>query len=90
MLTGVALIFVQLMIVTAIALFFSTFSSPLLSAALTAGLYVAGHFNADLKNFDMAVDSPVATTIASASRSTRSRTCTRCSAASRSTRCRRR
>ena len=34
---------------TAIALFFSTFSSPLLSAALTFGLYVIGHFNADLQ-----------------------------------------
>ena len=45
------------MLVTAIALFFSTFSSPMLSAALTFGLYVAGHFNADLKNFDRIVDS---------------------------------
>ena len=46
------------MLVTAIALFFSTFSSPLLSAALTFGLYVVGHFNADLRNFDQVVDSP--------------------------------
>ena len=33
-------------LVTAVALFFSTFSTPLLSAALTFGLYVIGHFNA--------------------------------------------
>jgi hypothetical protein len=45
------------MLVTAVALFFSTFSSPLLSAAFTFGLYVVGHFNTDLKNFDKIVDS---------------------------------
>ena len=60
MLVAVYLLFVQLMLVIAIALFFSTFSSPLLSAAFAFGLYVAGHFSADLKNFDLAVgDSPV-------------------------------
>ena len=47
------------MIVTAIALFFSTFSTPMLSAALTFGLYVAGYFSADLRNFDQVVDSQV-------------------------------
>jgi ABC-type transport system involved in multi-copper enzyme maturation permease subunit len=56
MLKAVMLIFVQLMIVTAIALFFSTFSTPLLAAALTFGLFVVGHFNADLKNFDRIVE----------------------------------
>jgi Cu-processing system permease protein len=61
MLTAIGLIFLQLMLVTAIALFFSTFSSPLLSAALTFGLFVIGHFNADLRNFEQVVDSaPVA------------------------------
>ena len=55
------MIFLQLAIVMAIALFFSTFSSPMLAAALTFGLYVVGHFNADLKNFETVVDSkPVA------------------------------
>jgi ABC-type transport system involved in multi-copper enzyme maturation permease subunit len=57
LLKAIALIFVELMIVTAIALFFSTFSTPILSAALTFGLYVAGHFNADLRNFDRIVES---------------------------------
>jgi ABC-type transport system involved in multi-copper enzyme maturation permease subunit len=57
LLIGIALIFLQLMIVTAIALFFSTFSTPILSAAFTLGLYIVGHFNADLKNFDRIVDS---------------------------------
>jgi Cu-processing system permease protein len=50
----------QLALVIAIALFFSTFSSPMLSASFTFGLFIAGHFNADLKNFDQVVgDSPV-------------------------------
>ena len=64
LLIAIALIFVQLMMVTAIALFFSTFSTPMLSAAFTLGFYVAGHFNADLKNFDRVVDSQVAVWLA--------------------------
>jgi Cu-processing system permease protein len=58
------LIFFELMLVIAIALFFSTFSSPMLSAAFTFGLFVAGQFSADLKNFEMAVESKAAATIA--------------------------
>jgi len=57
LLKAIAMIFLQLAIVTAIALLFSTFSSPMLAAALTFGLYVVGHFNADLKNFEAVVDS---------------------------------
>jgi Cu-processing system permease protein len=47
---AVALIFVELLVVTAIALFFSTFSSSTLSAILTLGIYVIGHLTTDLKN----------------------------------------
>ncbi len=57
LLKAVGLIFVELMIVTAIALFFSTFSTPLLAAALTFGIFIVGHFNTDLKNFDRIVES---------------------------------
>ncbi len=66
MLRAVALIVMQLLLVTAIALFFSTFSSPFLSAALTFGLWVIGHFNADLRNFETVVESPVAAGLARA------------------------
>ena len=59
MLKAVVLIVLELMLVTAIALFFSTFSSPFLSALLTTGLWVAGHFNADLRNFGAVVQSPM-------------------------------
>ncbi len=51
------LIFIELMLVTAVALFFSTFSTPILSAALTFGIYVAGHFNTELRDFDQVVTS---------------------------------
>ena len=57
LLKAIFLIFVELMLITALALFFSTFSTPLLSAALTFGLYIVGHFNADLRNFEQVVDS---------------------------------
>jgi Cu-processing system permease protein len=61
LLAAIGLVFLQLMLVTAVALFFSTFSSPLLSAALTFGLYIVGHFNADLRDFEQIARSrPVA------------------------------
>jgi len=60
------LIYVQLLVVTALALFFSTFSSPMLSAALSFGLYVVGHFNADLAHFDAVVKSKTAAALARA------------------------
>jgi ABC-type transport system involved in multi-copper enzyme maturation permease subunit len=66
MLKAVGLTFAELALVTAIALFFSTFSTPVLSAALTFGLFVAGRFSADLRNFDQAVDSPAAAALARA------------------------
>lgn len=56
LLIAVVLIVAELALVTAIALFFSTFSSPLLSTLLTLALWVAGHFNADLRNFGTVVD----------------------------------
>ena len=57
LLIAIGLIFAELMLVTALALFFSTYSSPLLATLLTIGLWVAGHFNADLRNFETVVDS---------------------------------
>lgn len=60
MLKAVLLTFFELCIVTAIAVFFSTFSTPILSAALTFGLFVAGRFSADLRNFNQVIDSAFA------------------------------
>jgi ABC-type transport system involved in multi-copper enzyme maturation permease subunit len=63
---AIGLILVELMLITAIALFFSTFSTPILSAAFTFGLFVAGHFSTDLRNFDQVVNSEAAARIARA------------------------
>ena len=63
---AVGLILIELMLITAIALFFSTFSTPILSAAFTFGLFIAGHFTTDLRNFDQVVNSAAAARIARA------------------------
>ncbi|MCX6552380.1 MAG: ABC transporter permease subunit [Acidobacteria bacterium] len=60
LLKAFGLIYVQLLIVTSVALLFSTFSSPMLSAAFTFGLYIVGHFNRDLAHFDNVVASRAA------------------------------
>jgi ABC-type transport system involved in multi-copper enzyme maturation permease subunit len=64
LLIAVAMIFGELMLVTAVALFFSTFAEPLTAILLTLGLWIAGHFNADLRHFEEVVDSPAAAWIA--------------------------
>ena len=43
------LIYVELALLIAIALMFSSFSTPMLAALFTFALYVIGHFSADLK-----------------------------------------
>jgi ABC-type transport system involved in multi-copper enzyme maturation permease subunit len=45
------LIYVELLLVVAIALGFSTFSTPALSALFTFSLYVIGHFNSDILQY---------------------------------------
>ena len=57
LLKAVVLIFVELMLVTAIALFFSTFSTPMLSAALTFGLYLVGPLQRRSAELRQVVDS---------------------------------
>lgn len=49
LLQAAQLMFLEMMIVTATALLFSTFSTPSLSAMLTVGLYVVGHLMSDLR-----------------------------------------
>jgi len=57
LLVAVGLILMELMLVTAIALFFSTVTGPFLAALLTLGLWVVGHFNEDLRTLETFVDS---------------------------------
>jgi ABC-type transport system involved in multi-copper enzyme maturation permease subunit len=47
---AILLIYLELMILTGVALLFSSFSSPALSALLTFFIFIIGHFSADLKN----------------------------------------
>lgn len=46
---AILLIYVELMILTGVAMMFSAFSSPALSALLTFFVFAIGHFSADLK-----------------------------------------
>ncbi len=46
---AIFLIYLELMILTGVAMLFSAFSSPALSALLTFFVFVIGHFSADLK-----------------------------------------
>jgi ABC-type transport system involved in multi-copper enzyme maturation permease subunit len=48
---SLAMIFIELMVITAVALLFSTFTSSTLSAIFTLAIYVIGHLSADLKIF---------------------------------------
>jgi Cu-processing system permease protein len=52
---AIQLIFVEVSLVTALALLFSTFSSSTLSAVMTTGLYIVGHLTGDLR--DVAIKS---------------------------------
>ena len=58
------MILAELAVVTAIAIFFSTFTSPVLAAAFTVGLVIAGQFGADLKNFEQVVENPMVSAMA--------------------------
>jgi len=46
---AILLIYVELIIVTAVAMLFSSFSTPALSSLLTFFIFVIGHFSSDLK-----------------------------------------
>jgi ABC-type transport system involved in multi-copper enzyme maturation permease subunit len=54
---AVLLIYLELMLLTAVALLFSSFSSPALSALLTFMVFIIGHFSADLKNLAVSMGS---------------------------------
>ncbi|MCU1289753.1 MAG: hypothetical protein JWN60_1982 [Acidobacteria bacterium] len=48
---SIALVFFELTILTAVAILFSSFSSPALSALLTFLIFIIGHFSASLRDF---------------------------------------
>jgi ABC-type transport system involved in multi-copper enzyme maturation permease subunit len=59
LLLPVALAFVKLMVVTAIAVLFSTFSTPILSAIFTFALFIVGSLAQDLKLFAATFGGPL-------------------------------
>jgi len=60
LLEAVLLIYVELLVVTATAMFFSTFSTPTLSAAYALAMFVIGHLTGDLVGLAGKTDSAVA------------------------------
>jgi ABC-type transport system involved in multi-copper enzyme maturation permease subunit len=61
---AVYFILLGLAIITALALFFSCFSSPMLSTLYTLGIYVAGVFSPDIRDIGMVTDNPGAKSLA--------------------------
>jgi len=57
LLKAIYLIYFELVLLTALALFFSTFTSSILSGVFTGFFYVVGHFSAELKHLDTVVES---------------------------------
>lgn len=55
---AVYLVYWQILLVTALALLFSTFTTAFLSAVFTVFLYVAGQFSADLRALERVIPSP--------------------------------
>lgn len=57
-------ILLELALITALALFFSCFSSPILSTLYTLGIYVAGVFSPDIRDIGIVTSSPVVKAVA--------------------------
>ncbi len=57
---AILLIYIELMLLTSVALLFSSFSSPALSALLTFFVFIIGHFSADLKGLASSMGSSAA------------------------------
>ena len=48
---AIGLIFLELALITAVAIFFSSFTTPYLAAMFTVGLWIIGHLLADIRDF---------------------------------------
>ncbi|MGI9066246.1 MAG: ABC transporter permease [Pyrinomonadaceae bacterium] len=57
---AILLIYFELMILTGVALLFSSFSSPALSALMTFFVFIIGHFSSDLKSLATSLGSTAA------------------------------
>jgi len=59
----VTLIFLEVMVITAVAVFFSSFSTPFLSGLFTVGIFLLGRSVPDIKNVAAKVENPGLTTL---------------------------
>lgn len=62
---AIQLILIEALLITALAMFFSTFSSPTLSAIMTIGFYIIGHITTDLKEIANRSETPLTQAIMS-------------------------
>ncbi len=53
---AIGMVFLEFMVITAVALLFSTFTSATLSAIFTLAIYIIGHLTGDLKTFGQKMD----------------------------------
>jgi len=56
---AIGLIFLELLLIVAVAIMFSTFTTPTLSATFTLAIYVIGHLTGDLKALGDRLDDPL-------------------------------
>ena len=56
---AIGLIFLELLLIVAVAVMFSTFTTPTLSATFTLAIYVIGHLTGDLKAMGDKLDNPL-------------------------------
>ncbi|MEO0083169.1 MAG: ABC transporter permease [candidate division WOR-3 bacterium] len=64
LLLSILMTFFELWIITALAIFFSTFSSPITSSIFTFAIYFLGHLTRDFRAFAIATKSPSTKVIA--------------------------
>jgi len=57
LLYAIGLIFMELILITAVAVFFSSFTTPYLAAMFTVGLWIIGHLLGDIRDFGNMPDS---------------------------------
>ena len=56
---AIGLIFLELLLIVAVAVMFSTFTTPTLSATFTLAIYVIGHLTGDLKVLGDKLENPL-------------------------------
>ena len=62
-LRAIVLIFCEIVVVTSVAVLFSTFTTPLLSGAFTLGIFVVGHFTPELREVIGKLSGPLRQTL---------------------------